>query len=164
MAPSSFFLSKDYPRWDLVRNSRSKLLAILEAFKTLRHYFEGYKYEVLVLIDHNNLRWFIDTKSLSSCQVRWAQELSQYHFQIDYHQGKANVVADALSRFSQRCQAKEKTLRDENIQILYRLQTSLTRASLVGLSLSGHKTALLLLHQVLIYGTYILLRLCQFWT
>ena len=43
----------------------------------------------------------MDTKSLSSCQVRWAQQLSCYYFWIDYCQGKANGAADALSRFSQ---------------------------------------------------------------
>ena len=49
----------------------------------------------------------MDSKSLSSRQVRWAQKLSWYHFCIDYHQGKANAVADALSRFPQRSQNKE---------------------------------------------------------
>ncbi len=61
-----------------------KLLAIVEAFKTWRHYLEGCKYEVLVLTDHNNLQRFIDMKSLSSRQVQWAHELSRYHFRIDY--------------------------------------------------------------------------------
>ncbi len=76
-----------------------ELLAIVEVFKTGRHYLEGYKHEVLVLIDHNNPQCFIDTKSLSFRQVRWAQELSRYYFQIDYRQGKANRFADALSRY-----------------------------------------------------------------
>ena len=52
------------------------LLAIVEAFKTWRHYLEDCKHEVLILIDHNNLCQFMDTKSLSSRQVRWAQKLS----------------------------------------------------------------------------------------
>ncbi len=91
-----------------------ELLAIVEAFKTWCHYLKGCKYEVLILTDHNNLCRFMDTKSLSSRQVCWAQELSQYHFQIDYYQGKANAVADALSCFPQRSQAEEETLRDEN--------------------------------------------------
>ncbi len=49
-----------------------ELLAIAEVFKTWRHYLEGCKHEVLVLTDHNNLQRFIDMKSLSSRQVRWA--------------------------------------------------------------------------------------------
>ena len=67
-----------------------ELLAIVKAFKTWRYYLEGYKHEVLVLTDHNNLCRFMDTKSLSSRQVRWAQELSQYHFRIDYCQAYFN--------------------------------------------------------------------------
>ena len=96
-----------------------KLLAIVEAFKTWRYYLESYKYEVFVLIDHNNLCWFIDMKNLSSRQICWAQELFWYHFQIDYSQRKANTTADALSRFSKRSQAEEEALRDENTQIFY---------------------------------------------
>ena len=49
-----------------------KLLAIIEVFKRWRHYLKGCKYEVLILTDHNNLQRFMDTKSLSSRQVRWA--------------------------------------------------------------------------------------------
>ena len=57
-----------------------ELLAIVEAFKTWRHYLEGYKHKVLVLTDHNNLRKFMNTKSLSFYQVCWAQKLFQYYF------------------------------------------------------------------------------------
>ena len=48
-----------------------KLLVLVEAFKTWQHYLEGCKHEVFVLTNHNNLCQFIDTKSLSSRQVRW---------------------------------------------------------------------------------------------
>ena len=47
-----------------------ELLAIIEALKIWRHYLEGCKHEILVLTDYNNLRRFIDTKSLSSRWVR----------------------------------------------------------------------------------------------
>ncbi len=60
------------------------LLAIVEVFKTLKNYLEGCKHEVLMLIDHNNFQRFMDTKSLSSKQVCWAQKLLKYHFWIDY--------------------------------------------------------------------------------
>ncbi len=75
-------------------------------------------------------------------------------------------MADALSHFPQRSQVEEETLRDENSQILHRLQTSLIRANIAGLSLFSLVLAadLSQLHQVLICRTHILLRLCQFWT
>ena len=81
------------------KTHNTELLAIVKAFKTWRHYLEGCKHKVLVLTDHNNLRRFIYTKNLSFRQVRWAQELFRYYFQIHYCQGKANGAADALSRF-----------------------------------------------------------------
>ena len=52
-----------------------ELLAIIEAFKTWKHYLEGSQHKVLVLTDYNNLRQFMNTKSLSSRQIRWAQKL-----------------------------------------------------------------------------------------
>ena len=44
-------------------------LAIVETFKTWRHYLEGSEHEVLVLIKYNNLQRFMDTKSLRFQQV-----------------------------------------------------------------------------------------------
>ena len=106
----------------------------------------------------------MDIKSLSSKQACWAQELSQYHFRIDYRQDKANAAADALSKFPQRNQDEEDEedeLWAENGQIVYFLQNSLTNASLAELSflpsLPSH------LHQVFICGTYVLLQLRHFW-
>ena len=58
------------------KTQNSELLAIVEMFKTWRHYLKSCKYEVFVLTDHNNLCQFIYTKSLSSHHVRWAQEFS----------------------------------------------------------------------------------------
>ena len=108
--PVANFSRKMIPAETRYETHDGELLAIVEAFKTWRHYLEGCKHEVLVLTDHNNLRRFMDTKSLSSRQVRWAQELSRYHFWIDYRQGKANGAADALSRFPQRSQDEEEKL------------------------------------------------------
>ena len=82
--PVAYFSRKMIPAETQYETHDGELLAIVEAFKTWRHYLEGCKHEVLVLTDHNNLCRFMDTKSLSSRQVRWAQELSRYHFQIDY--------------------------------------------------------------------------------
>ena len=82
------------------KTHNGEFLAIVNVFKTWRHYLEGCKHKVLVLFNHNNLCRFMDTKNLSSRQVCLAQELSRYHFRIDYCQSKVSEVADALSRFS----------------------------------------------------------------
>ena len=46
-----------------------ELLAIVELFKYWRHYIKDCQYEVLVLTNYNNLCQFMDTKSLSSCEI-----------------------------------------------------------------------------------------------
>ena len=136
-----------------------ELLAIIEAFKSWKHYLEGSQHEVLVFTDYNNLRQFMETKSLSSRQVRWAQELSRYYFRIDYRQGKANGAADALSQYPQQSTEEEETLRAENVKILQRLQSSLTYAIFLGITLSDLSP----LHQILVCGTHVLPKLRQLW-
>ena len=162
--PVAYFLRKMIPAETRYKTHDSELLAIIEAFKTWRHYLEGCKYEVLVLTDHNILRCFINTKSLSSKKVRWAQKLSCYHFWIDYRQGKANGTINTLSQYPQQSAEEEKTLWAKNVKILHRLQSSLTNASLLSLSTS---VELLPLHLVLICATHVFpqLRQCRdtFW-
>ncbi len=67
--PLAFFSKKMISAKTWYETYDGELLAIIEAFKTCRYYLEGCKHEVLVLIDHNNLQHFMDTKNLSSMQV-----------------------------------------------------------------------------------------------
>ena len=62
----AFFSTKMIPAEIQYKTHDQELLAIIEIFKTWRHYLEGYKFKVLVLTNHNNLRRFMDTKSLNS--------------------------------------------------------------------------------------------------
>ena len=114
---------------------------------------------MLILTDHNNLRWFMKTKSLSSRQVRWAQKLSRYHFRIDYCQGKANGAADILSQYSQQSAEEKKTLCTKNVKILHRLQSSLSNTSLSGLNTLAELSSL---YWVFICSTHVLPQLRQF--
>ena len=70
--PVAYFLCKIIPGKTEYKTQNGEILAIIEAFKIWRHYLEGCKHEILVPTKHNNLCYFMDTKSLSSCQVRWA--------------------------------------------------------------------------------------------
>ena len=148
--PIAFFSKKMISAKTWYETHDGKLLAIIKVFKMWRHYLKGCKHEVLILTDNNNLRCFIDTKSLSFWQVRWAQKLCQYYFRINYHHGKANIAADALSRFPQKSQDEKNDLQAENGQILHWLQILLTIASLAGLSFSSRPSHL---YQVFTYGT-----------
>nr|GFB22290.1 putative reverse transcriptase domain-containing protein [Tanacetum cinerariifolium] len=75
---------------------RTKDWALLFALKIWRHYLYGTK--CTVFTDHKSLQHILDQKELNMRQRRWLELLSDYDCEIHYHSGKANVVADALSR------------------------------------------------------------------
>jgi len=64
--------------------------------KIWRHYLYGSKFEVFS--DHKSLKYLFDQKELNMRQRRWLEYLKDFDFQLSYHLGKANDVADALSR------------------------------------------------------------------
>nr|GEX84478.1 putative reverse transcriptase domain-containing protein [Tanacetum cinerariifolium] len=70
--------------------------AVVFALKIWRHYLYGTKCKVFTY--HKSLQHILDQKELNMRQRRWLELLSDYDCDIHYHLGKANVVADALSR------------------------------------------------------------------
>ncbi|GJV44569.1 putative reverse transcriptase domain-containing protein [Tanacetum coccineum] len=81
---------KNYTTHDL------ELGAVVFALKIWRHYLYGTK--CMVFTYHKSLQHMLDQKELNMRQCRWLELLSDYDCEIRYHPGKANVVADALSR------------------------------------------------------------------
>ena len=77
-----------------------KLLAIVDAFDEWQAYLEGLRHPIIVYSDHKNLSYFTTTKKLNQQQVRWAELLPSYDFQIHYWKGSKNGQADALSQRS----------------------------------------------------------------
>nr|GEX00556.1 putative reverse transcriptase domain-containing protein [Tanacetum cinerariifolium] len=73
-----------------------ELGSVVFALKIWRHYLYGTK--CTMFIDHKSLQHILDQKELNMRQRRWLELLSDYDCDIRYHPGKANVVADALSR------------------------------------------------------------------
>ncbi|GKC16478.1 putative reverse transcriptase domain-containing protein [Tanacetum coccineum] len=73
-----------------------ELGAVVFALRLWRHYLYGTK--CTVYSDHKSLQYILDQKELNMRQRRWIELLSDYDCEIRYHPGKANVVADALSR------------------------------------------------------------------
>jgi hypothetical protein len=77
-----------------------ELAAIVHALKIWRHYITGKRCEVYS--DHKNLKYIFTQPDLNLRQRRWLELIKDYDLGINYHPGKANVVADALSRRSHR--------------------------------------------------------------
>ncbi|GKF23757.1 putative reverse transcriptase domain-containing protein [Tanacetum coccineum] len=69
---------------------------LMQREKIWRNYLYGTK--CMVFTDHKSLQRILDQKELNMRQRRWLELLSDYSCDIRYHPGKANVVADALSR------------------------------------------------------------------
>ncbi|CAN0827436.1 Transposon Tf2-9 polyprotein [Linum grandiflorum] len=80
----------NYPTHDL------ELAAVVLALKLWRHYLYGERFKLMTY--HKSLKYLMDQKELNGRQRRWVELLKDYDCTIDYHPGKANVVADALSR------------------------------------------------------------------
>lgn len=134
----------------------AELLTIVEVFKTWKHYLEECKHEVLVLIDHNNLQRFLDTRNPSLRQVYCAQELSRYYFRIDYYPSRANRAANTLSQYFLRSAEGKNIFRAKKTKILHQLQYLPARVS--GLRVVRSKMSLHL-HQVSICEVVVLLQL-----
>ncbi|KAJ9541503.1 hypothetical protein OSB04_028009 [Centaurea solstitialis] len=80
----------NYPTHDL------ELAAVVFALKIWRHYLYGVK--CTIYTDHRSLRYFLEQPNLNMRKRRWLDVVKDYDCEILYHIGKANVVADALSR------------------------------------------------------------------
>jgi hypothetical protein len=84
---------KNYPTHDL------ELAVVVHALKTWRHYLYGQKCDIYT--NHKSLKYIFTQSELNMRQRRWLELIKDYELEIHYDPGKANVVADALSRKSQ---------------------------------------------------------------
>ncbi|WVZ89582.1 hypothetical protein U9M48_035963 [Paspalum notatum var. saurae] len=93
IAYASYQLRKhktNYPTHDL------ELAAVVHALKIWRHYLLGNTCHIYT--DHKSLKYILTQPELNMRQRRWLELIKDYHLEIHYHPGKANLVADALSR------------------------------------------------------------------
>jgi hypothetical protein len=82
----------NYPTPDL------ELATLVHALKIWRHYLMGKRCELYT--DHKSSKYIFTQSKLNLRQRRWLELIKDYDLGINYHPGKANVVADALSRRS----------------------------------------------------------------
>ena len=84
---------QNYPTHDL------ELAAVVHALKIWRHYIMGTKCQIYT--DHKSLKYIFTQKDLNLRQRRWLELIKDYDLDVQYHPGKANLFADALSRKGQ---------------------------------------------------------------
>lgn len=104
---------KNYPPHDL------ELAAVVFALKIWRHYLYGVHVDVFT--DHKSLKYVFTQKELNLRQRRWLELLKDYDMSVLYHLGKANMVADALSRLSMGSTAHVKEEKKELVKEVHRL-------------------------------------------
>jgi len=73
-----------------------ELAAVVHALKIWRHYLLGNP--IHIYSDHKSLKYIFTQSELNLRQRRWLELIKDYDLEIHYHPGKANVVANALSR------------------------------------------------------------------
>ena len=83
---------QNYPTHDL------ELATVVHALKIWRHYLLGHKCQIYT--NHKSLKYIFTQNDLNIRQRWWLELIKDYDLEIHYHLGKANVVADALSRKS----------------------------------------------------------------
>jgi ribonuclease HI len=80
---------ENYPTHNL------ELPAVVHALKICRHYLIGHRCEIYS--DHKRLKYIFTQTDLNLRQRRWLELIKEYDVRINYHPGKANIIADALS-------------------------------------------------------------------
>jgi hypothetical protein len=79
-----------YPTHDI------ELAAVVMALRTWRHYLLGNV--IHIYTDHKSLKYIFTQPDLNMRQRRWLELIKDYELEVHYHPGKANVIADVLSR------------------------------------------------------------------
>jgi hypothetical protein len=82
----------NYPTHDL------ELVVVVHALKIWRHYLIGHKCNIYT--NHKSLKYIFTQSELNLRQCCWLKLIKDYDLEVYYHPGKANVVADTLSRKS----------------------------------------------------------------
>lgn len=109
-------------------------LAVVWAVDRFRGYIEGH--EVIIGSDHQPLKWLLTLKSPSGRLARWALKLQCFNIQFQYTPGKANVIADTLSRPSCKEETKDQCgVCSVVVDLPARSATDLRRAQLDDLEL-----------------------------
>jgi hypothetical protein len=125
----------NYPVHDL------ELVAIVFALRIWRHYL--YRARTQIFTDHKSLKYLMSQKELNMRQRRWIELIKDYDCTLEYHPGKANMVADALSRKNKATLGRLTVRKDQQLAELKEMSADL------GINAGGELVA-----QLLVRPTY----------
>jgi hypothetical protein len=97
----------NYPVHDL------ELVVVVFALRIWRHYL--YRSQTQIFTDHKSLKYVMSQKKLNMQQRRWIELIKDYDCTIEYHPGKANVVADVFSRKNKVTLSKPRVGKDRQL-------------------------------------------------
>ena len=85
----------NFPELNYIATER-ECYSVVWAITKLRPHIEGQKF--VVRTDQDALRWLLTLSDPSGRLMRWRLRLSEFHFEIQYHQDRVHQVPDASSR------------------------------------------------------------------
>lgn len=120
LRPVGFYSRKLSPAEANYEIHDKELLSIVSAMRHFRGELRSVESLFTVLSDHRNLQYFMTTRQLSERQVRWAEELAYYNFQIKFRAGRDSAKPDLLSRRTQIMpkDAQDKRLSERRFQLI----------------------------------------------
>ena len=86
-------------------STKLKFLAMKWSIKHFQTYLLGCYFKVCM--DNNPFTYFLTSPNMDATKQRWINELVKYDFSLKYQKGKNYIVADALSRISEKCLSDE---------------------------------------------------------
>lgn len=91
------FISKGFTSKGRVKSVYEReLLAIVFVVTKWRHYLTGHQFTIRT--DQKSLCHLLEQRAVSVEQQKWASKLLGLNYTIEYHPGRENRAADALSR------------------------------------------------------------------
>ena len=101
LRPCAFFSKKNSPAESNYVIHDKELLAIIRCLKEWDTELRSLQSPFVIYTDHQNLQYFTKVQRLNERQVRWADFLSKFNYQLRYRPGSKQGKSDALSRRDQ---------------------------------------------------------------